>query len=64
MLEMFGALTIAMKLTSSNEIRSTIGLNTSWISPAGPMSFIFSKNISKADTDVDQSFNFRLGTTF
>ena len=52
------------EIDESNEIRSTIGLNTSWISPAGPMSFIFSKNISKADTDVDQSFNFRLGTTF
>ena len=49
------------EIDESNEIRSTIGLNTSWISPAGPMSFIFSKNISKADTDVDQSFNFRLG---
>ena len=52
------------EIDDSNEIRSTFGINTSWISPAGPMSFIFSKNISKADTDVDQSFNFRLGTTF
>tara|TARA_A100001011_G_scaffold398332_1_gene502369 strand:+ start:521 stop:2749 length:2229 start_codon:yes stop_codon:yes gene_type:complete len=52
------------EIDDSNKIRSTFGINTSWISPAGPMSFIFSKNISKADTDVDQSFNFRLGTTF
>ncbi len=51
-------------IDDSNEIRSTLGINTSWLSPAGPLSFIFSKNISKASTDVDQSFNFRLGTTF
>jgi len=48
----------------SNKIRSSAGINTSWVSPAGPMTFIFSKNISKADTDVEESFNFRLGTTF
>ncbi len=51
-------------IDDSNKIRSTIGINTSWLSPAGPLSFIFSQNISKASTDVDQSFNFRLGTTF
>ena len=51
-------------LEDSNKIRSTAGINTSWLSPAGPLSFIFSKNITKASTDVSQSFNFRLGTTF
>ena len=51
-------------IDDSNKIRSTVGINTSWLSPAGPMSFIFSQNISKASTDIDQSFNFRLGTTF
>ena len=51
-------------IDDSNHIRSTLGINTSWLSPAGPLSFIFSKNISKASTDVDESFNFRLGTTF
>ena len=47
--EMFGVSIIAMKLTTQMNLRSTIGVNTSWMSPAGPMSFIFSKNISKAD---------------
>ena len=51
-------------IDDSNEIRSTLGLNTSWLSPAGPLSFVLSKNITKASTDVDQAFNFRLGTTF
>ena len=48
----------------SNKIRSTTGIAASWLSPAGPMSFIFSQNLSKASTDITESFNFRLGTTF
>ena len=51
-------------IDNSNNIRSAAGLNTSWLSPVGPMSFIFSKNLSKASTDVTETFNFRLGTTF
>ena len=51
-------------IDDSNKVRSTTGVNTQWLSPVGPMSFIFSKNISKAKTDVTESFNFRLGTTF
>ena len=39
-------------LGESNKIRSTFGLNTSWISPAGPMSFIFSQNISPTLHDI------------
>ena len=48
----------------SSKIRSTAGVNTSWLSPVGPMSFIFSRNLSKAGTDVTESFNFKLGTSF
>jgi outer membrane protein insertion porin family len=48
----------------SNKLRSSAGVNTSWISPVGPMTFVFSQNLSKASTDVTESFNFRLGTTF
>ena len=51
-------------LDESNKLRSSAGINTSWLSPVGPMSFVFSKNLSKADTDITENFNFRLGTTF
>ncbi len=51
-------------LDDSNKIRSSAGINTSWMSPLGPMSFIFSQNITKANTDSTESFNFRLGTSF
>ena len=51
-------------LNDSNKVRSSVGINTSWLSPVGPMSFVFSQNLSKAETDITESFNFRLGTTF
>tara|TARA_B100000780_G_scaffold273998_1_gene238392 strand:- start:3900 stop:6125 length:2226 start_codon:yes stop_codon:yes gene_type:complete len=51
-------------INDGNKLRSTAGIATSWLSPLGPMSFIFSRNISKANTDVIEKFNFNLGTTF
>ena len=48
----------------SNKIRSSAGAILNWLSPLGPMNFTFSQNISKADTDVTESFNFNIGTTF
>ena len=51
-------------LDGSNKIRSSAGINTSWSSPVGPVSFVFSQNLAKASTDVTESFNFLLGTTF
>jgi outer membrane protein insertion porin family len=51
-------------LEDTNKIRSTAGLAADWSSPLGPMSFILSQNITKASTDVTETFNFRLGTRF
>ena len=51
-------------IDDSNKLRSSVGVNTSWFSPVGPMSFVFSQNLSKASTDITESFNFRIGTTF
>ena len=51
-------------IEDSNEIRSSTGVAASWLSPIGPLSFVFSTNLSKADTDKTESFNFNLGTTF
>ncbi len=48
----------------SNKIRSSAGVAASWLSPIGPLSFILAEDITKADTDVTQSFTFNLGTTF
>ena len=51
-------------VNGSNKIRSSAGINTQWLSPVGPMSFIFAQNITKASTDITQGFKFQLGTTF
>ena len=51
-------------LDDSNKIRSSTGLTASWMSPIGPVTFVISQNLSKADTDETESFNFNLGTTF
>ena len=51
-------------LDDSSTIRSTTGVAANWLSPIGPMTFTLSQNLSKADTDITESFNFNLGTTF
>jgi outer membrane protein insertion porin family len=51
-------------IDDSNKIRSSTGIMASWLSPVGPMTFTLAQNLSKAETDKTQSFNFNLGTTF
>ncbi len=51
-------------IDESSKIRSSTGVAASWMSPLGPMTFILSTNLSKADTDEAESFSFNLGTTF
>ena len=46
------------------KIRASTGINTSWTSPIGPMTFVFSQNLSAKGTDKTESFNFKLGTSF
>tara|TARA_Y100001970_G_scaffold86422_1_gene108984 strand:+ start:439 stop:2670 length:2232 start_codon:yes stop_codon:yes gene_type:complete len=48
----------------SNKIRSSTGLSVNWFTPIGPLSFSFSQPISKADTDITETFRFDIGTTF
>lgn len=51
-------------IDETNTLRSSAGVSVGWNSPIGPMSFILSTNLKKADTDVTESFTFNLGTTF
>ena len=51
-------------LDSNKKIRSSLGLGIDWLTPIGPMSFTFAETISKADTDIAESFSFNIGTTF
>ena len=51
-------------IDDSNKIRSSTGLAIDWFTPIGPMSFSLAQDLSKADTDKTEGFQFNLGTTF
>ena len=51
-------------IDDSNKIRSSTGLGIDWLTPIGPLSFSFTKPITKTSTDKTESFRFNLGTTF
>ena len=48
----------------SNKIRSSTGLSVDWFTPIGPLSFSLSQPLTKADTDITETFRFDIGTTF
>ena len=51
-------------LDESNKIRSSTGIAVDWYTVIGPLSFSYSVPISKATTDIQESFRFQIGTTF
>ena len=52
------------EVDDSNKIRSSIGVATNLYTPIGPLSFVVAQNLSKADSDETQEFNFQIGTSF
>ena len=48
----------------NSKIRSSTGLAIDWFTPVGPLSFSFATPITKASSDVDETFRFDIGTTF
>ena len=51
-------------INNSNKIRSSTGIGIDWFTPVGPLNFSLSQAITKAATDVTETFRFNLGTTF
>jgi len=51
-------------LDDSDTIRSSTGLSLDLLTPVGPLSFSFTKPITKKSSDKTESFRFNLGTTF
>ncbi|WP_440676830.1 outer membrane protein assembly factor BamA [Candidatus Pelagibacter sp. HIMB1587] len=51
-------------IDDSDEIRSSIGIGIDWFSVIGPINFSLSEAISKADSDITETFRFNVGTTF
>jgi len=48
----------------SDKIRSSAGLGLDWISPLGPLSFVFAQTLSSTDGDLEESFSFQIGSSF
>ena len=48
----------------NSKLRSSTGLSIDWLTPVGPLNFVFAQPITKASTDVEQTFRFDIGTTF
>ncbi|MEX1166098.1 MAG: BamA/TamA family outer membrane protein, partial [Hydrogenophaga sp.] len=47
-----------------SQMRSSIGVGLSWISPIGPLRFAYASPIRKFDGDKIQKFQFQIGTSF
>ena len=48
----------------ASDLRSSVGVGISWISPVGPLRLAFAKPIRKFDGDKIQSMQFQIGTSF
>ena len=48
----------------SNALRASTGFVIDWSTPIGPMNLSFAKDLSKAEDDKTEFFQFNLGTTF
>jgi outer membrane protein insertion porin family len=47
-----------------NELRSSVGVGISWISPVGPLRLAFAKPIKQLENDRIQTMQFQIGTSF
>jgi outer membrane protein insertion porin family len=46
------------------DMRSSVGVGISWISPVGPLRLAWAVPVKKFDSDITQSLQFQIGTTF
>lgn len=46
------------------DMRSSVGVGISWVSPVGPLRLAFARPVRKFDGDNTQSLQFQIGTTF
>ena len=51
-------------IDDASKIRSSTGVGLDLLTPVGPLSFSFSKPITKHSNDKTETFRFNLGTTF
>ena len=51
-------------ISDSNTIRSSTGIAVNWYTPVGPLTFSLAQPLTKASTDITETFRFNIGTTF
>ena len=51
-------------IDDDGSLRSSVGVGIDWMTPIGPLNFIFAQPITKESTDKIQTFRFNIGTTF
>ena len=51
-------------ISASNTIRSSTGIAVNWYTPVGPLTFSLAQPLTKASTDITETFRFNIGTTF
>ena len=51
-------------IDDDGSLRSSVGVGIDWMTPIGPLNFIFAQPITKENSDKTQTFRFNLGTTF
>jgi len=51
-------------IDDDGSFRSSVGVGVDWMTPVGPLNFIFAQPITKESSDITQTFRFNLGTTF
>ncbi|NMM39236.1 MAG: outer membrane protein assembly factor BamA [Glaciimonas sp.] len=49
---------------SASDLRTSVGIGLSWISPIGPLKLSYGKPMNATSTDRKQNFQFQLGTGF
>jgi outer membrane protein insertion porin family len=50
--------------SDANNLRASVGVGVSWISPMGPLRLAVAKPIKKFDGDKIQNMQFQIGTNF
>jgi len=46
------------------DLRASVGLGVSWVSPVGPLKLSYGKPVKSLDQDKIQSLQFQIGTAF
>lgn len=49
---------------STSDLRASVGIGLSWISPIGPLRFAWANPVRKQEGDKIQKFQFQIGTSF